>query len=107
MNGKGGVEYAVRRDTDGAWLYDADLDGADGAWLYDADLDGADGAWEPDMQNATWCASKEDALHVADLNGLTGVDYALADGYSMWERDWVNEEEIGEDWEPAEPRPVA
>lgn len=94
LNGKGGIEYAVRRDTDGAWLYDADLDGADGAW-------------EPDAQNATWCASKEDALHVADLNGLTGVDYALADGYSMWERDWVNEEEIGEDWEPAEPRPVA
>lgn len=29
LNGKGGVEYAVRRDTDGAWLYDADLDGAD------------------------------------------------------------------------------
>lgn len=94
LNGKGGVEYAVRRDMDGAWLYDADLDGTDGAW-------------GPDAQNATWCASKEDALHVADLNGLTGVEYALAGGYSLWERDWVNEEEIGEDWEPAEPRPVA
>ncbi|MBT1164565.1 hypothetical protein [Bifidobacterium felsineum] len=89
---QGGVEYAIRRDKDGAWLYDGDMDGTDVAW-------------EPDADNATWTETPEQAVEVADVNRLTTADYTLQDGYSVWERDWVNEEDLTEDWEPAEPRP--
>lgn len=90
-------EYAIRRNTDGAWLYDADVDGEDTAWEGDAD-------------NATWLSTEAEAVALADINGLT-VDEdddepELSDGYRVWRREWTYEEDIDEDWESPEPEPV-
>lgn len=89
----GGVEYAIRRIFDNAWLYDGDMDGVDVAW-------------EPDADDATWCETKDQAINLADLNGLTDEDENLLPEYRMFERDWINEEEITEEYETPEPRPV-
>lgn len=93
LNDKGGIEYAIRRNEDDAWLYDGDLDGTDTAW-------------EPDADNATWFETREEALAVADIDGLVSDDdYALAPGYSFWERNWINEEDLTEDYVSPAPRP--
>lgn len=80
---QGGVEYAVMRSSDGALLWDDDLDGT-----YQS--------WEDDEENASWVDSKEDALRLADLAGLlTGG--RLAKGYEITERPWYYEDDFEED----------
>lgn len=88
----GGVEYAIRRKEDGAWLYDGDMDGTDVAW-------------EPDAGNATWCPTKDDAIRVANINRLTDDLGELDGAYGVWERDWIDEEDMDEDYEEPQPRP--
>ena len=75
---QGGVEYAVMRSSDGALLWDDDLDGT-----YQS--------WEDDEENASWVDSKEDALRLADLGGR------LAKGYEITERPWYYEDDFEED----------
>lgn len=80
---QGGVECAVMRSSDGALLWDDDLDGT-----YQS--------WEDDEENASWVDSKEDALRLADLAGLlTGG--RLAKGYEITERPWYYEDDFEED----------
>lgn len=54
---QGGIEYAVMRSSDGALLWDDDLNG-----VYQS--------WEDDEENASWVDSEKDALRLADLAGL-------------------------------------
>ncbi|MBT1161854.1 hypothetical protein [Bifidobacterium sp. SO1] len=90
----GGIEYALQRVSDHAWLYDGDLDGEDTAW-------------EPDADDATWLDTKDDVIRMADRLHLANEDGdGPADGYMIMERDWVNEEEITEEYETPEPRPA-
>lgn len=90
----GGIEYTVRRNSDGAWLSDPDYDGQESSW-------------EPDADDASWTSTLEQALQLADVNGLTTPDYRLDQAYGFWERDWVDEESLTEDSETMEPRPAA
>lgn len=95
MTRQDGYEYAVRRDEDGAWLYDADFTGARTAW-------------ESDAENATWTATAVDAVSLADLSDLTdGTQERLLPGYTLWRRGWVDEESVdSDDFEFPEPEPV-
>lgn len=87
----GGIEYAVRREKDGAYLFDADMDGLDASW-------------EDDEDNATWVETPAMALALADMNGLTTDDEKgdplLDDGYRIVSRTWVNEEDLEDDGQP-------
>lgn len=79
-----GLEYAIRRTSDGAWLFDAD-------W------DGTDSAWEADPDNATWQGDLEDATRLASLNHLLAYDAAgdpqLMTGLEFVARPWFYEED--------------
>lgn len=87
-NGKP-ITYAIRRKSDGALLFDADGDGRDVAWEYDPD-------------SATWHVSREQALHIAALNGLNSIDDAgKSDGlYEIISREEEWEEDIEDDAGP-------
>lgn len=89
----GGIEYALMRK-------------ADGAWLYDGDMDGEDVAWESDADDASWLDTKDDVIRMADRLDLTDGEDGLDPAYVLMERDWVNEEEITEEYETPEPRPA-
>lgn len=82
----GGLEYAIMRRSDNAYLFDSEADGSDAAW-------------ESDAENASWFDTEELALAVADVNGLT-VDAdtpTLRDGYAIASRSWVFEEDLEPD----------
>ncbi len=80
---QGGVEYAVMRISDGALLWDDDINSA-----YQS--------WEDDEENATWVSSEEDAIRIADYAGLAGDD-GLVQGYEITERPWYYEDDLEED----------
>lgn len=79
-----GIEYAIRRTSDKAWLFDAD-------W------DGTDTAWEPDADNATWQGDLEDITRLARLNHMLAYDSAgdpqLMSGLEFVARPWFYEED--------------
>jgi len=82
----GGLEYAIIRRSDNAYLFDSEGDGTDAAW-------------ESDEENASWYDTEELALAVADVNGLT-VDAdtpTLADGYAIATRAWSFEDDLEPD----------
>ena len=55
---QGGVEYAIVRDEDGAYLFDPEGDGTDPSW-------------EADVDNGSWWGTEAEALANANTNGLT------------------------------------
>ena len=80
---QGGIENAVMRSSDGALLWDDDLNG-----VYQS--------WEDDEENASWVDSEKDALRLADLAGLLPGG-RLAKGYEITERPWYYEDDLRED----------
>lgn len=82
----GGLEYAILRRSDSAYLFDSEGDGSDAAW-------------ESDEENASWFGTERLALAVADVNGLTvNADTpTLADGYAIATRAWTFEEDLEPD----------
>lgn len=91
---QGGVEYAIRRDEDNVWLSDPDGNGRDSVW-------------EEHPDNATWRMTVDELIDLAVWNDLTDdSEEHLDHGYSIWERDWINEEDITDDsYQYPEPRP--
>ncbi|MBW3093452.1 hypothetical protein KIH79_11080 [Bifidobacterium sp. 82T10] len=79
-----GIEYAIRRARDKAWLFDAD-------W------DGNDVSWEPYADDATWQGDFEDIIRLAALNQLLTYDDAdnphLINGLEFVSRPWFYEED--------------
>ena len=57
---QGGVEYAIVRDEDGAYLFDPEGDGTDPSW-------------EADVDNGSWWGTEAEALANANTNGLPVV----------------------------------
>lgn len=81
------LEYALRRKSDGAYLWDDDLDGR---YI----------SWEDDEDNATWLGYEQALLELAEMDGLAdeGEDGpVLKPEYEMVSRQWRFEEEYGED----------
>lgn len=88
-----GVEYAIRDDTTGKWFRDADADGRDLTWEFDPD-------------NASWKRSVDELMDMAIADGLVdGVTERLTVGFNVWQRPWVYEDDIDEDYETPEPIP--
>ncbi len=79
------IEYAIRRISDGAFLWDDDFNG-----VYQS--------WEDDDENASWVDSKDEALRLAELAGLV-KNCRLSEGYEITERPWYYEDDIEEDEE--------
>lgn len=84
-----GLEYAVRRVRDHAFLSDPDLDGTDAAW-------------EDDAMNGTWVNSVDEAWDLADRFDLTDPDEEqdLLDGYQIVSRPWFHEDDLIDSMEP-------
>ncbi|MBT1171215.1 hypothetical protein [Bifidobacterium sp. SO4] len=84
-----GLEYAVRRASDRAFLSDPDLDGTDSAW-------------EDDAMNGTWVSSVDEAWDLADRFDLTDPDEEqdLLDGYQVVSRPWFYEDDLIDSTEP-------
>lgn len=86
----GGIEYAIRRDEDGAYFFDADLDGRDTSWEFDA-------------ENAVWFENKDQLKGCAIINGLAGDDDGLRDGLKIVSREWYYEEDLIPDEDDDDP----
>lgn len=71
-----GMEYAIIRDRDHAYLFDADGTGRDTAW-------------EDDEENGIWWGTEDLARAVADANDLT-----LGEGYSIESREQPYEDDL-------------
>lgn len=84
-----GLEYAVRRSRDHAFLSDPDLDGTDAAW-------------EPDAMNGTWLGSVDEAWNLADRFNLTNPDEDkdMLNGYQIVSRPWFYEDDLIDSMEP-------
>lgn len=83
----GGIEYAIQRISDGAFLFDADGDGTDVSW-------------EDDEENCTWMDTPEHAIALAELNDLAAeIDdgTVLDEGFVIIARPWRYEEDIEAD----------
>lgn len=82
-----GIEYAVRRIKDHAFLYCPSDDLSTG---HD------ESAWEPDQCNATWVQHLDDAWDLADKCELTDPDKEedMLDGYQIVARPWFYEEDL-------------
>ena len=80
---QGGIEYAVKRVSDGAFLWDDDLDGA-----YQS--------WEDDEENASWVDTEDEGMRLANLAGLLSGD-GLTKGYTITERPWYYEDDLEEE----------
>lgn len=81
------IEYAIRRITDQAYLWDDDLDGR---YV----------SWEDDEDNASWLDTEALALNLAELDGVAheGADGPVLDeGYEVVSRQWRYEEDWTEE----------
>lgn len=92
INDKGGFEFAIRRIEDQHYLADPNLDGSDPRWEDDAD-------------NATWLDTPEAVYELADRFDLMDpdADHDPVAGVEFVKREWVNEEDIDEDYRNPEP----
>lgn len=77
------IEYAIRRKSDNAYLWDDDLDGK---YV----------SWEDDPDNASWLDSEDLILNLAELEGLAH-DGVLNDAYETVSRQWRYEEDYTEE----------
>ena len=84
----GGVEYAIVRESDGAFLFDADGTGRDTAW-------------EDYSENGSWWDTPARAGAIADINGLADPDGedGLHAGVGIVSRPWYYEEDLMDDLE--------
>ena len=82
----GGIEYAIVRDEDGAYLFDPEGDGTDPSW-------------ESYIENGSWWDTKDMALANASTNGLTeytdGLE--LVPGYHVASRPWYYDDDLVDD----------
>ena len=82
----GGIEYAIVRDSDGAYLFDSKGDGTNPSW-------------ESYIENGSWWGDRDIALANASTNGLT--EYAdgikLISGYHVASRPWYYDDDLIDD----------
>lgn len=83
---QGGVEYAIVRDEDGAYLFDPEGDGADPSW-------------EADVDNGSWWGTEAEALANANTNGLTesADSDELVPSYHVASRPWYYDDDLVDD----------
>lgn len=81
------IEYAIRRKSDGAYLWDDDLDGR---YV----------SWEDDEDNASWLDTEPLILELAEMDGLAVEGESgpvLKEGFEVVSRQWRFEEDYTED----------
>lgn len=83
---QGGVEYAIVRDEDGAYLFDPEGDGTDPSW-------------EADVDNGSWWGTEAEALANANTNSLTesADSDELVPGYHVASRPWYYDDDLVDD----------
>lgn len=86
------MEYAVRRVSDGRYLWDDDLDG-----VYQS--------WQKDPENASWLDTEAEALNLAVLADVAeeNDEIELKDGYEIASRPIAWEDDLQPD--PDDPNP--